>query len=68
MSFTVFNEPIHKQSQLPMQDKNPMRFVAIGSEAAPLQKSNPKLYAKLMAEAKAEKKKAKAEWKKTLAQ
>lgn len=68
MSFTVFNEPVHSQRQLPMLEKNPMRFVSIGSEAAPLQKSNPKLYAKLMAEAKAEKKKAKKEWKKSLAQ
>lgn len=68
MSFTVFNEPVHSQAQLPMQDKNPMRFVSIGSEAAPLQKSNPKLYAKLMADAKAAKKAAKAEWKKSLAQ
>ena len=61
MSFTTFDAPIQAQSQLPMLEKNPMRFVAIGSEAAPLQKSNPKLYAKLMAEAK-------AEWKKSLAQ
>lgn len=68
MSFTVFNEPVHSQRQLPMLEKNPMRFVSIGSEAAGLQKTNPKLYAKMMAEAKATKKKAKEEWKKTLPQ